>query len=66
MRPEGSDPEDGDEGMELDLDNEPGALLDFLNAPRRRVVKSLFWILPGLPHRIDSCLIFLPCCWTAS
>jgi len=32
LRPEVSDPEDGDEGLELNLDNEPGVLLVFLNA----------------------------------
>ena len=32
MRHEGSDPADGDEGMELDLNDEPRSLLDFLNA----------------------------------
>ena len=42
MRPESSEPKDGDEEMELDLDDEPGALLDFLNAHRRRISKSLF------------------------
>ena len=53
MRPEGSNPEDGDKGVELDLDDEPGALLDFLNARRRRVAKSLFQTLLGLPCRIE-------------
>jgi len=46
--------------MELDLDDEPKALLDFLNARQRRVAKSLFRTLPGLPHRIElSMLDFL-------
>ena len=40
-KPEGSDPEDGDERVEIDLDDKPGSLLDFLNARRRRVAKSL-------------------------
>ena len=53
MRPKGFDPDDGDERIELDLDDEPGALLHFLNAHRRRVAKSLFWTLPGLPRRIE-------------
>ena len=50
MRPEGSDPKDSDEGVELDLDDEPGALLEFMNARRKRVVKSLFRTPPGLPR----------------
>ena len=41
IRPEGSDPEDDDERMGLDLNDESEALLNFLNA-RRRVAKSLF------------------------
>ena len=41
-RPEGFNPEDGDKGTELDLDDEPRVLLEFLNARRRRIVKSLF------------------------
>ena len=49
MRPECSDPEDSDEGVELDLDDEPRALLEFMNARRRRVSKSLFRMLPGFP-----------------
>ena len=32
LRHEGTDPEDGDEGVELDLEDESGALLVFLNA----------------------------------
>ena len=28
---EGSDPEGSDDGVEVDLDDEPGSLLDFLN-----------------------------------
>ena len=53
MRPEGCDPEDGDEVMELDLNDEPRVLLDFLNARRRKVAKSLFWTPLGLPRRIE-------------
>ena len=60
MRLEGSNPQDGDEGMELDLDDEPGALLEFLNACRRRIAKSLFRTLPGLSRRTElSVLDFL-------
>ena len=43
-----ADPEDGDEGVKLDLDDESGA---FLNA-KRKVTKSLYQTLPGLPRRI--------------
>ena len=50
MRPEGSDLEDGDEGVELDFDDEPEALLVFLSAHRKGVAKSLFWVLLGLPR----------------
>ena len=28
-------------------------MLDFLNARRRRVAKSLYWTLPGLPRYIE-------------
>jgi len=49
VRLEGSDLEDDDEGVELELDDEPGALQEFLNAQRRRVAKNLFRILLGLP-----------------
>ena len=31
-KPEGSNPKDGDEGVEIDLDDGPRSLLDFLNA----------------------------------
>ena len=57
LRPEGSDPKDGDEGVELDLDDELGALLVFLNARRRRVVKSLYRTLSRLPCRIELGLL---------
>ena len=60
MSLECSDPKDDDERMGLDLNDEPGALLDFLNARRRRVAKSLFWMLPRLPCHIElSVLDFL-------
>jgi len=36
-----SDPED-DDGVDLELEDEPRVLLDFLNARRRKVAKSLF------------------------
>ena len=63
MRPEGSNPE----GMELDLDDEPGALLDFLNAHWRRVTKSMFRMLSRLPRCIElSVLDFLNPSWTVS
>jgi len=54
---EGSDPEDDDEGVELDLDDDPEALLVFLNAWLRRVTKSLYRTLPGLPHGIELVLL---------
>ena len=38
---EGFDPDGGDKGVEVDLDDEHGSLLDFLNA-WRKVVASLF------------------------
>ena len=43
--------------MELDHDDEPKALLDFLNARRRRVAKSLFWMLLGLPRCIELAVL---------
>ena len=49
LRLEGSNPEDGDEEAELDHDDEPGVLLVFLNAKRRRVTKSLYRTLPDFP-----------------
>ena len=51
-KPEGSDPEGGDEGVEIDLDDEPRSLQDFLNAWRRKVAKSSFRMIYGLPHHI--------------
>jgi len=36
-----SDPED-DDGVDLKLEDEPRVLLDYLNARRRKVAKSLF------------------------
>ena len=51
-RPDGSDPEDDGDGFEPDLEDETRSLLDFLNARRRRVMKSLYRTMPGLPHRI--------------
>ena len=54
---EGSDPEDGDEGVEIDLDDEPRLLLDFLNARQRRDAKSLYQMLPGLTRRIKLWLL---------
>ena len=59
MRPEGSDPKDSDEGVELDLNDEPGALLDFLNAHERRVAKILFRTLPGLPRHVELSVLDL-------
>ena len=44
LRLKGFDPEDGDEGVELDLDDELETLL-----VRQRVAKSLYRTLPGLP-----------------
>ena len=52
VNPEGSSPGD-DEGVEIDLDDEPESLMDFLNARRRRVAKSLYRTLPGLPRHIE-------------
>ena len=56
LRLEGFDLEDGDEGVELDLDDEPETLLIFLNA-RRQSAKSLYRTLPGLPRRIKLGLL---------
>ena len=39
---EASDPEDDDDGLDLKLEDEPKVLLDYLNARRRKVAKSLF------------------------
>jgi len=49
MKPEGSDREDGDERVEIDLNDKPGSLLNFLNARRRRVAKSVYGCYLGLP-----------------
>ena len=57
MRPEGFDPEDGDEGVDLCLDDEPGALLVFLNDRCKRVTKSLYWTLRRLPRCIELGLL---------
>ena len=43
--------------MELDLDDEPKALLDFLNARQRRVAKSLFRMLIGLLRRLELAVL---------
>ena len=49
---EGFDAEGGDEGVEVDLDDEPGLLLDFLNT-WRKVITSSFWLISGLSHHIE-------------
>jgi len=46
------DPEGGDEKVEVDLDDEPGSLLDFLNA-WRKVAASSFWVIHGLSLHIE-------------
>jgi len=55
--PDSSDPDDDGEGLEPGLDDEPEFLLDFLNDRRRRVAKSLYRTLPGLPCRIELGLL---------
>ena len=61
VKPEGSDCEDGDERVEIDLDDEPRSLLDFLNVRRKKVAKSLYRTLLRLPRRIELKLHnFLP------
>jgi len=58
-KPEGSDPEGGDEGVDIDLDDEHESLLDFLNAWQRKDAKSSFRMIPGLPRRIELELLDL-------
>ena len=45
--------------MEIDLDDEPGLLLDFLNAWRKKVVASSFRVIPGLSRHIEIELLDL-------
>ena len=45
--------EAGDEGMKIDMDDEPETLLDFLNTWRKKVAVSLFRVIPGLSHHIE-------------
>ena len=58
-KPKGSDPEGGDEGVDINLDEEHESLLDFLNAWQRKVAKSSFRMIPGLPRRIELELLDL-------
>ena len=50
---EGSDPAGSDNRVEVDLDDEPGSLLDFL----RKVASSSFWAIHGLSRSIEPELL---------
>ena len=56
--PKGFDPEGGDEGVEINLDDELESLLDFLNA-WRKVAASSFWVIPGLSRHMKLELLDL-------
>ena len=58
-KPKGSDPDGGDEGVDIDLDDEHESLLDFLNTWQRKVANSSFRMIPGLPRRIELELLNL-------
>ena len=45
--------------MEVDLDDEPGSLLDFVNAWRKKVATSSFRVIPGLSYHIELELLDL-------
>jgi len=47
------------ERVEIDLDDEPGSLQDFLNAWQRKVAKSSFQTIYGLPRSIELELLDL-------
>jgi len=53
-----SDPESGD-GVEINLDDEPRSLLDFLNAWRKKVTTSSFRVIPELSRHIELQLLDL-------
>ena len=55
-----SDPEAGDEGMNIHLDDEPVSLLDFLSAWCKKVVASSFRVILGLSRHIELELLDLP------
>ena len=44
--------------VEIDLDDEPGSLLDFLNA-WWKVAASSFWVIPGLSRHVELKLLDL-------
>ena len=44
--------------MEIDLDDESGSLLDFLNA-WRKVTMSSFWVIPRLSRHVEVELLDL-------
>ena len=54
-----SDPEGSDDEVEVNLDDEPRSLLDFLNTYRRKVASSLSWVIPGLSCHIELELLDL-------
>ena len=58
-KPEGSDPEGGDKGVDIDLDDEHESLLDFLNAWQKKVIASSFKVIPGLFRHIELELLDL-------
>ena len=45
--------------MEIDLDDEPRSLLDFLNAWRKKATASSFRVILGLSHHIEFELLDL-------
>ena len=56
---EGSAPEGRDAWVEIDLDDEPGSLLDFLNVWREKVAAGLFRGILGLSRPVEVKLLDL-------
>ena len=48
--------EDSEEGPDLGLGDKPGSLLDYLRAQHKRVARSRFQSMPGLPLRRELTL----------
>jgi len=55
----GSDPVEGDKEVKINLDGEPGSLLDSLNAWREKVTAGVLWGIFGLSRRVELKLLDL-------